>query len=75
MANQLQTLGYRTSMVNLLIHVGVGVTGLLTVAMYVSDPGTGRWIAGLTVVLHASAGMFMIYKIRRYKFDDRSPCL
>lgn len=75
MANQLQTLGYRTSMVNLVIHIGVGVTGLLTVAMYVSDPGTGRWIAGLTVVLHVIAGTFMIYKTRRYKFDDSSPCL
>jgi len=39
--------------------LGVGVTGLLTVAMYVSDPAIGLWFAGLTVSLYAVAGILI----------------
>jgi len=74
-ADQLHALGYRAPVINSVIYVGVGVVGLLTVAMYVSDPAIGRWFAGFTVSLHAIAGVLIICKTKRCELDHNSPCL
>jgi UDP-N-acetylmuramyl pentapeptide phosphotransferase/UDP-N-acetylglucosamine-1-phosphate transferase len=74
-ANQLHVLGLRGPVINSVVYLGVGVTGLLTVAMYVSDLAIGIWFAGLTVSLHAIAGILIIWKTRRGELDRNSQCL
>ena len=74
-ANQLHILGLRSPVITSVIYLGVGVTGLLTVAMYVSDPPIGLWFAGLTVSLHAVAGILVMWKSRRCELDRNSPRL
>ena len=74
-ANQLHVLGFRAPVINSVIYLGVGVTGLLTVAMYVSDPAIGLWFAGFTVSLYAIAGILIMWKSRRCELDRNSQCL
>ena len=73
--DQLHVLGLRAPVITSVIYLGVGVTGLLTVAMYVSDPAIGLWFAGLTVSLHAVAGILVMWKSRRCELDRNSPRL
>ena len=74
-ANQLHVLGFRAPIITFIIYLGVGVTGILTVAMYVSDPAIGLWLAGLTASLNAVAGVLIMWKSRSYELDRSSPRL
>lgn len=74
-ADQLHVLGLSAPVVDSLVYSGVGVTGLLTVGMYVSDPMVGVGFAGLAMFLHAFAGILIIRKTRRYELDRDSSCL
>ena len=72
-ANQLHLLGFRIPVILSIIYLGIGATGLLTVAMYASEPAIGLWFAGLTVSLYTVAGILIMRKTRHYELDRDSP--
>jgi len=74
-SNQLHLLGLRIPVVSSIIYFGIGATGLLTVAMYASEPAIGLWFASLTVSLYAVAGILIVWKSRHYELDRDSPHL
>jgi len=74
-ANQLHLLGLRMPVILSIIYLGIGGTGLLTVAMYASEPVIGLWFAGLTVSLYAFAGILIMKKTRHYELGGDSPRL